>query len=152
MPHETKNFTIKLGANASGDPFAQLKSSVKQILEEATVDTNDALIECINKAGERGAKTLRSKDFTITGENRKKYVKGWTYQKAEKFRFSIKSGQIYNKRQPALTHILEFGHPIMSGGKKVGDARAFPHIEPTQEEVVEYINRNLEKTIQKKLK
>lgn len=60
----------------------------------------------------------------------KTYPKGWK-SKTERTRMGANT-VIYQGKQPGLAHLLEFGHPIVSGGRTVGQARAFPHIESAE--------------------
>ena len=40
---------------------------------------------------------------------------------------------VYNKKHYQLTHLLEKGHQLRKGGRKVGNVKAFEHIAPVNE-------------------
>lgn len=65
-----------------------------------------------------------------------KYTKDWTHgQKSS--RTSVITGlngySVYNKKHYRLTHLLEKGHQLRKGGRKVGNVKAFEHIAPVNE-------------------
>lgn len=41
--------------------------------------------------------------------------------------------KVYNKKHYRLTHLLEKGHVLRRGGRKIGDAAAFVHIAPAED-------------------
>ena len=61
-------------------------------------------------------------------KNWKKYPKGWTRKiETGKSRVGV---TVYGKKGTyQLAHLLEFGHQLRKGGRKVGEAGAFPHIQ-----------------------
>lgn len=85
-----------------------------------------AFAEAGKAAGKKAAKNLRSSSPKKTGE----YSKGWKVKTT-----TTRTGAtttVYNGRKPTLTHLLEYGHPIVSGGRIVGQAKAFPHLADAQ--------------------
>lgn len=80
------------------------------------------------KAGAKAAiRELKQNAPKKSGE----YAGGWK-QKTTKTRTGGET-VVYNGKKPGLTHLLEFGHPIVSGGRTVGQAKAFPHMAQAQE-------------------
>ena len=57
-------------------------------------------------------------------------------------------GEIENKTEYRLTHLLEFGHAIRRGGRKIGDARAFEHIAPVAKKAEENLTKNIIKRVE----
>ncbi len=94
------------------------------------------------KAAAKGA--VRTLKQTSPGDGR--YHKGWK-TKTEQTRTGA-STVIYQGEQPGLAHLLEFGHPIVSGGRTVGQARAFPHIAPVEAQVVDAYEKELTKVLE----
>ena len=53
---------------------------------------------------------------------------------------------LYNAKYYNLTHLLEKGHPLRSGGR----ARAFPHIKPVEEELNDKFLKGVENILENK--
>ena len=92
----------------------------------------------VQKVCQKGAKAI--KDQAASTVNGKDYQKSWTYQVERNRLYS--NGIIYSK-QPGLPHLLEHGHVIRSGGRVTGQARAFPHIAPVAEKLVNEFEREV---------
>lgn len=86
------------------------------------------------------------KELKTTSPGKGRYHKGWK-TKTTKTRTGAET-VIYNGDVPGLAHLLEFGHPIVSGGRTVGQAKAFPHIEPTEKNVVDVYEKELTKVLE----
>ena len=63
---------------------------------------------------------------------KKKYAKGWTCTKAYESNFGIRF-RVRNKNKPQITHLLEYGHAKVSGGK----VEPRPHIKKAEENAKE---------------
>lgn len=74
-----------------------------------------------------------------------KYAKGWkvTYQDG--------GYVVHNSSRPSFTHLLENGHDIISNGKKVGRAKAEPHIQPAESAGKEAFTYYAEQEIERRL-
>lgn len=101
-------------------------------------DLRNAINEGLEEAAEEAEKILKQ-----GGPYRKrtgKYTRGWTHEKRNSRTSAItgvNSYSVYNKRHYQLTHLLEKGHQLKSGGRVVGRAAAFPHIAPVNDVVGE---------------
>ena len=80
------------------------------------------IAEAQKAAAKAAKKQLRSTSPEKTGE----YAKNWKIQ-TTKTRTGATT-EVYQGKKPGLTHLLEYGHPIVSGGRVAGQAKAFPHI------------------------
>jgi hypothetical protein len=95
---------------------------------------------------QKAAAKAAVKELKTTSPGKGRYGKGWK-AKTTKTRTGAET-VIYNGDVPGLAHLLEFGHPIVSGGRTVGQARAFPHIEPTEKNVVDVYEKELTKVLE----
>jgi hypothetical protein len=75
-----------------------------------------------------------------------RYAKGWKYERGKKVR-GVTMSYVRNAKDPQLTHLLEFGHPIVRNGVTVGNADPIPHIAPVAEWVAEEANKRIQKSI-----
>lgn len=93
-------------------------------------------------AAKKAQKLLKNSSPKQSGD----YAKNWKI-KTTKTRTGA-STQIYQGKKPGLTHLLEFGHPIVSGGRTVGQAKAFPHIADAQEAAAKAYEEELRKRLE----
>ena len=115
---------------AKGISVDELAEAVQAELD-AYVGLAPAAFEAAGKAaGKKAVKRLKSDSPSKTGE----YAKNWKV-KTEKTRTGA-STTIYQGKKPGLAHLLEYGHPIVRGGRTVGQAKAFPHIAAAQDEAI----------------
>lgn len=100
--------------------------SLEQLIKSAGDELEVVAIQATKKsAHDAGLKTKQMlKKAPIKG---KKYNRGW------KMRTNETGIILYNDTQPALTWLLEKGHDIIRGGKKVGHFDGIPHIKPAEE-------------------
>ena len=120
--------------------------TIDYALKELIGEVDEDMQKVFDEVGEEAARQLRE-----DCENRKwgTYAKGWKYERQKTVR-GKKLSLVRNKTQPQLTHLLEYGHPIFSHGKKTsGYAKAHPHIETVNEWVQAELPRKLEQIIKK---
>ena len=118
-----------------------LSKAVQNELDEFFMMLPEEIAKAQKTAAKNAIKTLKQNS---PGNGR--YKKGWKTQTTQ-----TRTGAetvIYQGAQPGLAHLLEFGHPIVSGGRTVGQARAFPHIEPVESQVIEAYERELRKVLE----
>ena len=118
-----------------------LTKSCNEILDGFYMMLPGEIAKAQKAAAKNAVKTLKN---TSPGDGR--YHKGWK-TKTEQTRTGA-STVIYQGEQPGLAHLLEFGHPIVSGGRTVGQAKAFPHIEPVESQVIDAYEKELVKVLE----
>lgn len=123
---------IVLGATGNGQPAALMRNLVNGALDQLGIRVDDVMQEVIDEVGEEAAAKLRESSPKRKGKSKHKYAKGWIYDSGKTYR-NKKVAMVRNKNQPQLTHILEFGHPIVKKGKVVGNAPAQEHIKPVND-------------------
>ena len=127
---------------AKTTPLDQLNKAISDILKEYSDEVSTNMDMMVQKVCQKGAQTLRKE--AASKLNGKSYYKSWTF-KVEKNRL-YSDGVIYSK-QPGLPHLLEHGHVLRSGGRTVGEAKAYPHIAPVAEKLVNEFEREVKRKL-----
>lgn len=113
----------------------ELKMSIKHLLGDLEQDTRMAIYLSTKFSAEKAVEELKhAGDF-----KGRKYRNSWTYTIKQ---YGIDTEAIvHNAKYYRLTHLLEYGHPIKRGGRKVGDAQAFEHIYPVNKKMEEWFEQ-----------
>lgn len=98
------------------------EKEVSRVIEALGDDAHQALDQMSKELAKWGVNELKDKSPKKTG----KYAKGWHYSKKGKT-YTIKN-KIY-----CLTHLLEYGHAKVNGGRVNG----MPHIKPVEKAIKE---------------
>ena len=112
-------------------PLDKLEASINKILKEYEDDVNKDTTQLVRDFAKKGAQAVKGEARNRGWGDTTGYASGWT-STVETGRLSAQ-GVIYNSKTPGLPHLLEFGHALRGGGR----ARAFPHIAPVEEKLVE---------------
>ena len=117
----------------------KLGEEIGKILEEYGGDVEHNLDEITKKVAQKGRSALRNESkakFGGTG----KYAGGWTVTPVKYPHYT--SVVIHNKLA-GLPHLLEHGHVLILGGRKVGTVDGREHIAPVEEELIEQYQREV---------
>ena len=121
----------------------RLGAAIHDILAEYGDDVQENLSDAAKRVTKKGAQAVKSaarSTFGGTGE----YAAGWT-SRTETGRFSAQ-GVIYNKDVPGLPHLLENGHVIRNGTRRVyGDLPGREHIKPVEETIAKEFEAEVKK-------
>ncbi len=138
---------IALGGNNSGK-YGSLSKTIQEELMQLGVQVSDEMQEVFDEIGKEAvAKLKATSPENPKGKKRGYYKKGWTYEKGKRASAHKASGIVRNKNAPQLTHLLEYGHPIVRNGKVVGHADAIEHIRPVADWCADEIDKRLYKKI-----
>lgn len=137
---------IGLGKNAGGSLDAKVRTIHDQ-LAAFGVQIDDSIQEIFDEVGKEAVKMLKATSPVNEKSPQKgRYAKGWKYERGKKVR-GVTMSYVRNAKDPQLTHLLEFGHPIVRNGVTVGNADPIPHIAPVAEWVAEEANKRIQKSI-----
>ena len=100
----------------------------------------DDIMDAQKTAAKAAVKDLKNTSPSETG----KYAKSWK-TKSTKTRTGAET-VIYNA-MPGLPHLLEHGHDVKVNGRKVGHAKAYPHIKDAEEKAMQLFEKELERRI-----
>ena len=120
----------------------QLAAAVEQELDIFAGLMPDTIAEAQKVAAKAAQKQLKTSSPQKTGT----YAKNWKIQ-TTKTRTGATT-EIYQGKKPGLTHLLEYGHPIVSGGRAVGQAKALPHIQAANDSAAAAYESELKRRIE----
>ncbi|MBF4500233.1 HK97 gp10 family phage protein [Savagea sp. SN6] len=102
-------------------------------MKEYTDEVEQGMKEAQEKVAKDGADKLKGSSPKRTG----KYAKAWKAKEQE-------GGWVIYNTKGQLTHLLEKGHALRQGGR----TRAFVHIEPVEQSVIDEFEKAVIKVIQ----
>lgn len=100
-----------------------LRQYTGQLQEEIITISKETADDLKKVLGKEGAHSFEDQTHD--------YRKGWRVKR------SGKKFIVHNKTDYQLTHLLEKGHALRRGGRKIGETREFPHIIPAAEDALE---------------
>lgn len=122
-----------------------LGEAIAKALRDFEGATEDALLVAINETAEAAAQVVKSKaqqhgsdyanDITAVPARKIQQRKGTAF---------VTAGDHYR-----VAHLLEHGHAVIRGGRKVGQAKAYPHFEDGERYAEENLVPNLKKEMDK---
>lgn len=135
-----------------GDDLHLLKNTAKTINDELMnvgVELSEEVQGIFDMVGKGAVEKLRQTSPKNEKSKQKgRYAKGWTYERGKttwQARNTKVGGTVRNKTDPQLTHLLEYGHPIVRKGKVVGYSDPIEHINPVAEWAADAIDNYLSK-------
>lgn len=121
----------------------KLHDDIMKILNEYADEVDRKSAECVRKVSQKGALALRRVSPRKSG----KYASGWTFKVEQKRLKAV--GIIHNAKRPGLAHLLEYGHVISNGTRRVyGDVPAHVHIGPIETQLINDFERQIRVSIE----
>lgn len=118
----------------------RLAREIMRQMEEYTEDVKETTQEVAMNVSGKAAKKLR--ENSPKSKNGGDYAKNWT-RTTDKYGITV-----YNKSPTyRLTHLLEKGHQLRRGGRKIGEVQAYPHIEEVEQEYIKEYVEELERRL-----
>jgi hypothetical protein len=115
----------------------ELAAELTQTIQEYTEDVSKAVDKKVSSTGTKVKREIKQNSPRDSGE----YADGWSRKTNRKG--GSTEVTIYNKEKPSLTHLLEFGHAKVGGGRVPG----IPHIRPAYDKFVPQMEKDIEKII-----
>lgn len=139
----TEEVAIVLDGSMSSSAFGSLAKTINEELQSIGVAVDDEMQEVFDEVGKEAVKKLKATSpVNPKGKHSGRYAKGWTYEKGKKYR-GKSVGVVRNRTDPQLTHLLEYGHPLVRNGKVIGNVQAKEHIRPVADWVAEEVEKKL---------
>ena len=112
---------------------------VQDTLQLYSREVTDGIMKAVDTVTKDAVKKLK-----VAGAfNGTTYKSGWKSKTVYKGLYE-KRNVIYNSKQPQITHLLEYGHVKRNGR---GLVRAFPHIMPVEQEMIEEFEKKVQEVI-----
>lgn len=132
-----------------------LLDQYQELLKEYKKEVEDAIEESSKEASEYTLQLVKKESPFTPAKMRDPWRKGKAhYRSGWKINYENIGGlvgrfEIYNAKEPTLTHLLENGHAVAPGwqyrfGKYV---KGKPHIKPSEEAGAEYYHKSLVKKL-----
>ena len=120
-------------------PIIDLASAVNEVLEEYGREVETTVAKVIPDVASDTVGKLNTDSPYATGE----YASGWTTTK-ETSSLGKVTVRVYNEKKPTLTHLLEYGHALVRGGRTVGNVGARKHIKTRSDYAEEQLMKKVE--------
>lgn len=117
------------------DIAAEIEKAMKEELDR----TNEAVNSAVDKVADETVSDLKSSSPKKSG----KYASGWT-KKDQPMATRSKSSVVWNEEHYRLTHLLEFGHATVNGGR----VAAKPHIAAVEQKAIKNFEDELKRGIE----
>lgn len=111
----------------------KLSQDLQKIVSDYLNQSVNRVDVVLKQVGNKGRNAVRREARAQIVPSRRKYANGWQYKMVGN-RWASEV-IIYAGKQPGMTHLLEHGHALRSGGRSVGNTNARPHILPVQEKI-----------------
>ena len=106
-------------------PLQELEITIQKDLAAYSDEVAEGIRKEVKEVAKETVATLKATSPRDTGE----YARGWSSRVEFESREDIRV-RIYNRTEPQLTHLLEYGHAKTNGGRVEGR----PHIRPAEQE------------------
>ena len=115
-----------------------LAREVMKGLDEYADVTTEQVKKAVRKAGNTVRREIQENAPKNTGDD----AKSWAVKKVRESSHTLEV-VVHSKNRYQLTHLLEFGHCLRNGRR----TRAIPHIAPAEEEGIEQLEKQIERSI-----
>lgn len=118
----------------------KLAKEIMRQMKEYTEEVQETTQEVAREVSGKAVKMLKTE--SPKSKNGGTYAKNWT-------REIERDGITVYNRKPSyrLTHLLEKGHQLKRGGRKIGSVPANPHIEEVEEKCIKEYAEELERRL-----
>ena len=115
-----------------------LSDAIMKELQEYSDEVTERVKEDVRQVAKVCVKDIKNRAPRLSGA----YTKGWKIKTAYESASDIRV-IIYNSKEYRLTHLLEYGHAKVSGGR----VEAIPHIRPAEQEAEKRLMKKVKVTI-----
>lgn len=122
----------------------ELSAAIAERLQAFQGATDEALLVAINETAEAAAQVVKAKAQHF-GSN---YANDITAQTARKILKNRGTAYVTGGDHYRVAHLLEHGHAIVRGGRKLGDVKGFEHFADGERYAEDHLVENIRKEIE----
>lgn len=119
-----------------------LAKSIANELEKYSQEIADNLKRDTEIVAKECAEELKNTSPKSKKGGSKTYAKGWSFKKSYESNSGIRY-RVFNKNKPQITHLLEYGHAKVNGGR----VEAKPHIKQAEEKAKEKLIKKVKESV-----
>ena len=121
----------------------ELADVINGLLEEYADEAEEIIDLTVQQVAKEAQDKLKSPQTGAFKNRTGKYRRSWKVEVSKK---NLQTEAIVHAAKPhyRLTHLLEYGHALKRGGRKVGEVDAFRHIEDVNEFAQDALLKELE--------
>ena len=133
----------------------RLEADIQQILNDYQNHVITQTTVVIEQLAKKGKNAVRRYSRAVINKTRRKYSNGIMYKMDRRLTMAhgtglywanqVRGATIYAGKQPGLSHLLEHGHAVVSGGRSYSPTKERPHWKPVEDQLV---NEAVRKVIQ----
>lgn len=114
-----------------------LSWAIGHMINRVGQEVNEVVYESMKSVSDMAVRELKAVSrFSPNGNPTGKYSADWDKTTQSTSRLARKI-VVYNEDYYRLTHLLEKGHALRRGGRNYGSVKAYPHIKPVEDRVVD---------------
>lgn len=110
-------------------PLQELEITIQKDLAAYSDEVAEGIRKEVKAVAKETVATLKANSQSAFPKGTGEYARGWSYRVEFENREDIRV-RIYNRTEPQLTHLLEYGHDKVNGGRVAGR----PHIRPAEQQ------------------
>lgn len=126
----------------AGIKIDALGAEIAKTMEEYAAGVSEDVKTEAKAVAKEAVKELKATSPKGKGSKKGHYKDGWACKVESENAVSIRI-QVYNRKKPGLTHLLEKGHAKRGGGRVEGK----PHIEPVERQAVKDYEKRLKERL-----
>lgn len=121
-------------------PIVEFTETLNEELKKYTTEVYNAINDAVDEVSENLVKELKKNSPVDKTSKKKHYKNNWKVETTG--RMFYKKAVVHNKKYQ-LTHLLEYGHAKVNGGR----VKAYPHIAPAEQNAIKEFIQKVEEAV-----
>lgn len=120
--------------------LVEFTETLNEELKKYTTEVYNAINDAVDEVSENLAKELKKNSPVDKTSKKKHYKNSWEVEITG--RMFYRKAVVHNKKYQ-LTHLLEYGHAKVNGGR----VKAYPHIAPAEQNAIKEFIQKVEEAV-----